>query len=255
MTEAAHEIEHSTEVARHGTVERMPAAENNAVTPMTMIDRALVSGAAPETLEKLLALQERWEANQGRKAFDEAVSNAKAEIPIVEKNATGHNNKRYANFAAYASAVKDVLARHGLSYRFRTEQTDRITVTCVLSHRDGHSEESSLSGPADSSGSKNAIQAIGSTLTYLQRYTLVQALGLAASDDDDGNKHGKSNEDLATISEDQQIQIREMLEATESDEKRFLAMGKLERLSDMQAKDFDNAMNILKQRLAKKGGA
>ena len=64
-----------------------------AVTPMDMIDRALVSGAAPETLERLLALQERWEAGQARKAFDAAIAEAKAEIPIVAKNATGHNSK------------------------------------------------------------------------------------------------------------------------------------------------------------------
>ena len=59
-----------------------------ALTPMTMIDRALVSGAPPETLERLLALQERWEANQGRKAFDEAMAAAKAEIPTIRKNRT-----------------------------------------------------------------------------------------------------------------------------------------------------------------------
>ena len=78
------------------------------------------------------------------------------------------------------------MAAHGLSYRFRTIQDGAIKVTCILSHKSGHSEENTLSGPADASGSKNAIQAIGSTLTYLQRYTLTQALGLAASDDDDG---------------------------------------------------------------------
>src|SRR5690606_8392781 len=122
-------------------------------------------------------------------AFDAAIASAKAEIPAVAKNAKGHNNKAYANFAAYAAVVDPVLGKWGLSYRFRTEQTDRITVTCVLTHKDGHAEENSLSGPPDGSGSKNAIQAIGSTLTYLQRYTLVQALGLSAADDDDGQTH------------------------------------------------------------------
>src|SRR5690606_13579685 len=113
-----------------------------------------------------------------------------------------------------------------------------------------HSEENSLAGPADNSGSKNAIQAIGSTLTYLQRYTLIQALGLAAADDDDGRSHGKTDEQLRTITEDQQIAIREMLEATESNEQQFLALGKLDRLEDMAVDQFDKAMGILKQRLA-----
>ena len=54
-------------------IEHVPV-RSEVATPMAMIDRALMSGAAPETLEKLLALQERWEANQGRKAFDEAMA-------------------------------------------------------------------------------------------------------------------------------------------------------------------------------------
>lgn len=225
---------------------REPVA-SNMVTPMTMIDRALATGAAPETLEKLLALQERWEANQGRKAFDAAVSEAKAEIPIVEKNATGHNSKRYANFAAYAAAVKDVLAKHGLSYRFRTEQADKITVTCILSHRDGHFEESSLSGPADSSGSKNAIQAIGSTLTYLQRYTLVQALGLAASEDDDGQR---SDAMTGPITQEQVGIILKMIEDSGRDTQQVCRYFKIGSIPDLPAKDFGRAVTALSRKKA-----
>jgi hypothetical protein len=156
------------------------------ITPMEMLNTALTRGADISVLEKLMALQERWEANQARKAFDAAIAEAKGEIGPIVRNAKGHNDKRYADFSAIARTVDPILAKHGLTYRFRTEQTDRIHVTCILSHRDGHSETTTLAGPADNSGSKNAIQAIGSTLTYLQRYSLVQALGLAASNDDDG---------------------------------------------------------------------
>lgn len=253
MTEAAHEIEHSTEVARHGTVERMPAAENNAVTPMTMIDRALVSGAAPETLEKLLALQERWEANQGRKAFDEAVSNAKAKIPPIQRNKQGHNNKKYADFAALARVVDPIISQFGLSYRFRTNQdTNLIKVTCILSHRDGHSEETTLAGPADTSGSKNAIQAIGSTLTYLQRYSLTQALGLAASDDDDGHAATAGG----TVSEEQVDAIRTLIEEAQADVEKFCRHWKINAVIDLPARQFDDAMKSLRafaNRQAKEG--
>lgn len=226
--------------------------ESNAVTPMDMLDRAVSSGASIETLEKLMALQERWEANQARKAFDAAISDAKSEIPIVTKNATGHNSKRYADFSAYAAALKPILAKYGLSYRFRSDQTDRITVTCILSHKDGHSEESTLSGPADASGNKNAIQAIGSTLTYLQRYTLVQALGLAAAEDDDG-KAATSSEtgDPERISEAQLKQIRRLLEETNSDVAAFCRIGNLDALPDMPAVEFDGAIRMLEQKKAK----
>src|SRR5690606_5500273 len=106
----------------------------------------------------------------------------------------------------------------------------------------------------DSSGSKNAIQAIGSTLTYLQRYTLIQALGLAASDDDDGQTHGKTEDQIATISEDQQMQLREMIEVSGADMDRFLKVGNLARLSDMRAADFPAAMAMLKKRMEQANG-
>jgi hypothetical protein len=61
---------------------------------------------------------------------------------------------------------------------------------CIVEHRDGHSEDTSLTAQPDNSGKKNSIQAIGSTITYLQRYLLKLALGIAASKDDDANSAG-----------------------------------------------------------------
>src|SRR6185312_8762594 len=102
--------------------------------------------------EKLMGLQERWEANQARKSFDEAMAAAKAEIPAIARNRSGHNSKKYADFAAIAAVVDPILSRHGLSYRFRSAQDERINVTCVLSHKAGHSEETTLAAPADTTG-------------------------------------------------------------------------------------------------------
>jgi hypothetical protein len=189
-------------------------ASSGALTPMDMLSHAVERGADLDMIEKLMNLQERWEASQARKAFDEAISAAKADIPPIERTGKGHNDKRYATFAAIARVVDPIISRHGLSYRFRTTQGDRISVTCILSHKSGHFEETTLSGPPDASGSKNAIQAIGSTLTYLQRYSLVQMLGLAAADDDDG-KSGAIAEDYVpppgSISSEQAENIRQQL--------------------------------------------
>jgi hypothetical protein len=170
---------------------------STAMTPMAMVAQAVASGASIETLEKLLALQERFEAGQARKAFDNAVSLAKGDIPPIVKNKqVGFESQRTGNTTSYshetlgeiARVVDPILNKHGLSYRYKaTQEGGRITVTCVLSHRDGFSEETSLNAGADDSGKKNSIQAIGSTTTYLQRYTLKLALGLATTDrDDDG---------------------------------------------------------------------
>src|SRR5215468_3132268 len=173
-------------------VER-PALAPAPTTPMQMLQLAVERGASVEILDKLLNLQERVEANQARKEFDAAFAAVKAEVGIIKKTGTGHNGKKYADMADIARALDPVIAEHGLSYRFRANRVaNELIVTCVICHRAGHYEENSLPGPLDLSGSKNPIQAVGSTCTYLQRYTLIAAFGLAASvegniiNDDDG---------------------------------------------------------------------
>lgn len=216
-------------------------AQAQVVTPADMISRAVESGANIEVLTKLMDLQERFEKNNARKAFDAAIASAKAEIPVIVKNKTGHNNKRYADMAALAHVVDPILSKHGLSYRFRSEQTDRISVTCVMSHKDGHSESNTLSAGADTSGNKNAIQALGSTLTYLQRYSLTQALGLAASEDDDGKASGTGN----VITDEQADTIRNKLQAVGGNIERFLQQFGVECIPDIPAKDYARAISLL----------
>lgn len=215
---------------------------SSAMTPMDMLSRAISSGASVEMMERLLSMQERWESAQARKAFDAALSAAKAEIPVIAKTSKGHNNKSYADFAAIARVIDPIISKHGLSYRFRTRQDDKIAVTCILAHEDGHFEETTLAGPADSSGSKNAIQAIGSTLTYLQRYSLVQALGLAASEDDDG----RAMDSAQIITAEQAKTIRELIEQTKTDISAFCTYMRIQAVPDLPASKFEQAVGQLK---------
>lgn len=168
------------------------------VTPASMISLALQNGIDLERLDKLMELHERWEANQARKAFESAMAAAKAEIRPVVKNrevdftsSRGRTNYEYEDFAAVADAVDSILGKHGLNYRHRPKQDGKnLTIICKMAHRDGHFEEIELTAQNDESGNKNGIQGLGSTATYLQRYTVKLALGLAAAKDDDGRKAG-----------------------------------------------------------------
>jgi hypothetical protein len=250
MTAAAQalvEIEPSRVPTRMQEPATIPLAE---MTPVQMAYQLIQSGANFESVKEMLALSKELAADTAKRAFDEAVAAAKAAIPTIAKNAKGHNEKRYANFAAYAAVVDPILGAHGLNYRFRTEQADKITVTCILSHKGGHSEENRLSGPADSSGSKNAIQAIGSTLTYLQRYTLIQALGLAAGEDDDGGKAEQTVDDIP-INADQAAHIRSLIEQTGTDIAKFCNYLKIEAIPDLLTSQYPRAV----QSLEKKRGA
>ena len=237
------------------------ADANNMITPMTMIDRALVSGAAPETLERLLALQERWEANQGRKAFDEAMAAAKAEIPTIRKNRTvdftsskGRTHYKHEDLAEIAETVNPILGKFGLSYRFKTTNApnEPITVTCIITHRMGYFEETTLAGPRDDSGNKNALQQVGSTLTYLQRMTLKAALGLAASEDDDGQK---SEAPPATITKEQREELQALIEQSGSDVPEFCEWAKIESLADLPSDRFLKSKNAVEARIRNNGGA
>ena len=60
----------------------IPEPETAVMTPMDMLNRAVTAGADIVVLEKLMALHERYESNQARKAFDEAMAAAiAAEAP------------------------------------------------------------------------------------------------------------------------------------------------------------------------------
>ncbi|MGN6768520.1 MAG: ERF family protein [Rhizobiaceae bacterium] len=225
---------------------------SNAVTPMDMIDRALATNASPDTLERLLALQERWEAGQARKAFDAALAQAKSEIPVIlknrrvgyeHKNGSGETSYRHEDLGEIARTVDPILAKYGLSYRFNTtsEINQPISVTCIVAHRDGHSEKNTLTAGRDDSGKKNSIQAIGSTITYLQRYTLKAALGLAAAADDDGAKADKTEDDHP-IDAKQIEMIEKAIKETNTDTEKFLEWLEVPSIAEIPASQMKRVM-------------
>ena len=226
------------------------------VTPLDMLNRAVESGADIAMIEKLMTLHERWDANQARKAFDNAMAAAKGEIPNISKNREvdytspkGRTHYRHEDLGEIAKTVDPVLARHGLFYRFRTAApvNEPVTVTCIVSHRDGHFEENTLCAGRDESGNKNSIQAMGSTLTYLQRMTLKAALGLAAGNDDDG----KAADDGEPITSEQLTQLVELADEVGADKIAFCRYFSIASLADIKAKDFARAVAALNRKRAK----
>ncbi len=158
------------------------------VTPAHMLQIAVEQGADLDKLEKLMDLQERWEEREAQKAFTVSMSDFRNRCPAIVKTRSGHNIK-YAGLAESIDQIKDLMAECGLSHSWSTGQEGSdVKVTCTVTHILGHSESTLLVAGPDTTGSKNSIQAIGSTVSYLQRYTLFAILGLASQDaDTDGN--------------------------------------------------------------------
>jgi hypothetical protein len=175
----------------------MPAVQ---VTPLTMLQVAVDRGASVEQLAQLMALQERHEANEARKAFVVALNAFKAAPPTIIKNRTvdftstkGRTHYKHAGLEQVSGVIGAALAKVGIAHRWDTEQLEggAIRVTCVLTHSLGHSERVTLVAKADDSGNKNSIQGVGSTVTYLQRYTLLSATGMATGEAEDDGAGGK----------------------------------------------------------------
>ena len=219
---------------------------------MALAEKAIAAGQVDQ-LERLLAMHEKWEADQARKAYNHAIAQFRANPPTITKNkevAYGNTRYKHATLDHVAEAIGRVMAPLGMSFRWETKQeSGQITVTCWVSHESGHREATTLSAPADTSGQKNAIQAIGSTVSYLQRYSLLAATGLAAEDQDDD---GHAAAPAERITDDELRIIEDMIEATGTDLKKFLgwiwagAPGQHTLAEIHRGQMYDRAMNALK---------
>lgn len=193
----------SDETALVTTVEKAPVA----ATPLQMLQTAIDNKMDPSIIEKMLDLRDRWEAGEARKAYMEAIAAFKANPPKVIKNKLNKQyNSMYSTLDNLVNNVNAALSVHGLNARWDIAQQDKeITVRCILSHVMGHSESVALTAPPDTSGSKNAIQQIKSTITYLKLATYEAVTGIASEEgslDDDGNAAGDKYADwIAAIDE------------------------------------------------------
>lgn len=222
-------------------------------TPAAMLALAVERGADLSQLERLMDLQERWEATQARKAFVAAMAAFKANPPRIVKDklvdfqtSRGRTTYMHATLGAVVAAVIDGLSKVGIAHRWGTAQEgNRITVTCTLTHIDGHTESNSLSAHADESGGKNAIQAVASTVSYLQRYTLLAATGLATYDQDDD---ARAAAEEPCITDSQVADLQALMDEVGADRDKFLAYLKVDSLSEVLAKNYSAVVKLLERK-------
>lgn len=225
----------------------------DANSPAALMRIALTQGESLERIEKMLELQEKWDGLQAKKAYTEAMAEFKKDPPRIERDKTveyqvGNKTTKYthADLASASEKINRALSMHGLSASWKTSQENgTITITCTITHELGHSESTSLTALPDTSGSKNPIQAIGSTISYLERYTLLALTGLAAHGiDDDGISGGE----VEYITEKQLSTIIDFINEKEVDQTKFLKYMKAESLETILARDFNKAVNALKKK-------
>lgn len=222
------------------------------MNPMQMVALAVQQGMPLETLREIRQMQKEWEADEALRKFNEAFAAFKAEAIVIVKGTTINDGplkgKKHANLFDVVSAVTPGLSAHGLSIAWKLTRDDKdwMEVTCTLRHAAGHSESVSMGGGPDTGPGRNAIQARGSTKTYLERYTATAILGLAAQDaDDDGNKAGGGRE---LITEKQAADLLAKITEVGANKAQFLKFLKIEKLSDLEAKRYSAALQALEDK-------
>lgn len=227
---------------------------------VNMIERiAMDPNADLSKLERMMEMKEKLDAKNAKAAFDAAFSRASAEFPEIPLNGENkHQKTRYALLKDILSGVRPILSKHGLALSFSTEVDEQfVTVTAELSHEGGHSRRNSIPLPRDTGAGRNAVQAVGSSQTYGQRYTAQAILGLSLGDDteDDGHSGGGAE----TVSAEQYTILRNLIEETGTDEAKFhLAHGhknpESADLHQFPARLFETAKAQLERKKAQQGG-
>ncbi len=234
------------------------AEKKELTTPTTADFLTVIAQAAtnpdvdPQKMHAILDVQERMMNKQAEIFFNRDFTALQAELPIIKKDGKiVHKGALISNFATYEqimAKIRPLLIKHGFGLRFNTEPTgDKIIITATLSHKDGHSITDRVPLSIDSSGAKNNVQGVGSTISYGKRYLTGMLLNLVfEGEDDDGN-----SADYIPISDDQAATLKELIRETNTDTVRFLSMmvSNAASVDEIGVKDYARLYNTL---LAKK---
>jgi hypothetical protein len=173
------------------TVEHLPIERHDTMHPLVASMLAKIND--PAGLAQLMDLQRQWEKDEALKAFTRAKIALKKDLPTVlsrdktvDFTAVGARvYYKHTSLASAMDAVTEPLIAHGFSLAWEPSTSpdgSKVTVKCILTHCGGHSQETSISAPADTKGSKSGAQGVASTITLLQRYTALSLLGIATAD-------------------------------------------------------------------------
>lgn len=264
----------TTEHTEQEVLGRMPVAQQQggalataadaSATMLSVISRA---AADPQTdvekMERLLAMYERMQMQEAQAKFNEAMARVQSAMRRVRTDKRNDQTKsNYATYGALDRALRPLYTAEGFALSFDTEPTelpDIVRVTCHVT-QSGYTRKYGIDMPADGKGAKGndvmtKTHATGSATQYGQRYLLKLIFNVAIGDDpadDDGN--GASRTSVQTISEQQEIILRDLIAEYITNEESFFKWIRsardcqhVEKLSDIPANRFDAIHNKLNE--------
>lgn len=187
-----------------------PAHQVQEASGVELMNNLIGQCSSLEEIEKAMGLHKEWEERQAKKAYFAAMAAFRADPPDVVKSVTvdyktskGRTHYTHADLGEACGIINAALAPHGLSPSWEPEQRSEslVCVTCTITHALGYSQSITLCGPPDSSGGKDPLKSIGSTVSILSRYTLFSILGIAArgQDSEAPTPQGLSPKELSEI--------------------------------------------------------
>jgi len=261
------------------SVERLPTPLSDSPTAvLALIERvALDPSPDAEKLERLIAMYERLTAKEAELAYNAAkgrILKKLADIKIVksrrvlcgiekEKPPNGSSEAfKYAPLEEIDKHLRPLLVKENmdLSYSGEPQEDGRILIRGRLKHLpSGHYEDSFMPAPADTTGGKSEVQAVGSTNSFLRRYVACNIFNIVVLGDDDDGNGGPVNE----------AQIKEIVELIKKAKAgpKFLKYMKAQSIEEagsleaavatIAARDYRKAISTLEQQIVKAeaGGA
>lgn len=234
---------------RHPRREALPALANDANTALLQV----IANAARDPsvdvakMQALFAMHTQAKAQQAAMAFADAMAQFKANPPkilkdkhvkIPHKQGQGFTEYDHTTLGHLCDKIIEGLAAVGISHSWQLEQIEggQIRVTCVLTHRDGHETRTPLHSSRDDSGSKNNLQAMSSAISYLERYTLFAATGLASGMPDDDGRGAEP--EVERITDSQVADLNALITEVGANKDSLLNYLKLDSLADIPAERY-----------------
>jgi hypothetical protein len=157
--------------------------------------------------------------------------------PALKEKTNPAFKSKYADLGACLEAVDKPCRDAGIVlYQETFDDPTGVTVETVFLHESG---EALRCGRLHVPASKQDPQGYGSALTYARRYSLMTACGIAPEDDDGNAAAKRTATPIEYITEDQRIQVCDLIEESKSDPQAFLAW-----VSDITKTNCDNFKKI-----------
>jgi hypothetical protein len=171
-----------------------------AVTPMHLLQSAVMQGAAIDTIERLAKLQREMMEYDAKVAFNDAMQRAQSKMKRIGADATNPQTKsKYASYAKLDGALRPIYSEEGFSLSFNTADCplpEHVRVLCDVA-RGGYVKPYQIDMPNDGKGAKGGdvmtkTHATGAAGSYGMRYLLKMIFNVAVGEDDDDGNGGAS---------------------------------------------------------------